>query len=546
MAGNIRLPGAYFQVRYVGADDLYSIRQIDESRFPPGGAPLSVDTARSKTAEDSGITATDNGSTFDVMVVYTPAARAAAGGTIAMQALINLAVAETNTAYSRSAVIPRLRLVHQEEVNYTESGDFSTDLNRLTNPADGFMDNVHALRDAHGADLVSLIIEGTSLCGLAWLMSNESSAFQSNAFSVVARVCATGNFSFGHELGHNMGLQHDRVDAPADGVFPYSHGYVDTPHGFRDIMGVAASCGGCMRIQNFSNPDVAFSGFPTGVVQSSPQSADAAASLNATAFTVANWRSEVTGSIAAAVLPSSRSVQVGATATAFATIINTSPVSATGCGLSLLTSLPGTFTYQTTDPATNQLTGVPNTSVDIAAAAVQSYVFALTLSAPLAPTDVQFSFSCANTAPAPIYIGLNTLLLSASAGPVPDIVALAATLGNDGIVNISGTNGPGVFAVAAINLGASGSVTVSADTGAATLPVNISLCETDPVIGNCISLIGNTVTTTIHANATPTFGVFVQGNGPVPFDPAINRIFIRFKDFVATTRGSTSVAVRTE
>jgi hypothetical protein len=184
--------------------------------------------------------------------------------------------------------------------------------------------------------------------------------------------------------------------------------------------------------------------------------------------------------------------------------------------------------------------------VDIAAAAAQSYVFALTLSAPLAPTDVQISFVCANTAPAPIYIGLNTLLLSASAGPVPDIVALAATLGNDGIVNISGTNGTGVFAVAAINLGASGSVTVSADTGAATLPVNISLCETDPVIGNCISAIGNTVTTTIHANATPTFGVFVQGNGPVAFDPAINRIFIRFKDFVATTRGSTSVAVRTE
>jgi peptidyl-Asp metalloendopeptidase len=81
--------------------------------------------------------------------------------------LINLAVAETNTAYSRSAVIPRLRLVHQEEVSYTESGDFSTDLNRLTNPSDGFMDNVHALRNAHGADLVSLIIEGASLCGLA-------------------------------------------------------------------------------------------------------------------------------------------------------------------------------------------------------------------------------------------------------------------------------------------------------------------------------------------------------------------------------------------
>ena len=85
--------------------------EIDESYFPPEGEPIQIDTARSETAQDIGITATDDGSRFDVMVVYTPAARAAAGGTTAMQALINLAVAETNTAYSRSAVIPRLRLV---------------------------------------------------------------------------------------------------------------------------------------------------------------------------------------------------------------------------------------------------------------------------------------------------------------------------------------------------------------------------------------------------------------------------------------------------
>jgi hypothetical protein len=54
------------------------------------------------------------------------------------------------------------------------------------------------------------------------------------------------------------------------------------------------------------------------------------------------------------------------------------------------------------------------------------------------------------------------------------------------------------------------------------------------------------VTTPINANATPTFGIFVQGNGIVPFDPAANRIFVRFKDAGAVTRGSTGVAVRTQ
>jgi hypothetical protein len=159
---------------------------------------------------------------------------------------------------------------------------------------------------------------------------------------------------------------------------------------------------------------------------------------------------------------------------------------------------------------------------------------------------VQLSFDCTNTDPAPINVGLNTLLLSASTAPVPDIVALGATLSNDGIVNIPGTNGTGAFAVATVNVGATEAITASADTGATSLPLTVSLCETNPATGQCISGIGSTVTTTINANATPTFGIFVQGNGNVPFDPALNRIFVRFKDSGAVTRGSTSVAVRTQ
>jgi hypothetical protein len=211
-----------------------------------------------------------------------------------------------------------------------------------------------------------------------------------------------------------------------------------------------------------------------------------------------------------------------------------------------LTSLPATFMYQTTDPATNQVTGAPNTPVNIAAGAAQSYVFALSPSAPVAPVDVQLNFGCANTNPTSIISGLNTLLFSASDTPVPDIVALAATPTNDGIVNIPGAGGTGVFSVATVNVGVQGVISASADTGATSLPLTVSLCETNSATGQCISGIGSTVTTTINANATPTFGIFVQGSGNVPFDPAANRIFVRFKDSGAVTRGSTGVAVRTQ
>jgi len=157
-----------------------------------------------------------------------------------------------------------------------------------------------------------------------------------------------------------------------------------------------------------------------------------------------------------------------------------------------------------------------------------------------------FSFDCLNTNPEPVNTGLNTLLFSASSILVSDILALAATPTNDGIVNVSGSNGAGAFAVATVNMGASGSITASADTGNASLPLNISLCRTNPVTGQCISAIGRSVTTTINVNATPTFGIFLQGAGNVPFDPAANRIFVRFKDSGNVTRGSTSVAVRTQ
>jgi len=246
--------------------------------------------------------------------------------------------------------------------------------------------------------------------------------------------------------------------------------------------------------------------------------------------------------LAAAILPSSRSVQVGDTATAFATIINLGPGTATACGIALPAGLPADFLFQTTDPATNALSGTPDTPVDILAGAAQSFVFAITPTAPFSPTDVQLVFDCTNTNPVNSLPGLNTLVLSASNTPTPDIVALAATLRNNGIVEVSEI---GAFAVATVNLGASGTIIVSADTGNAVLPVSISVCETN-LLGACLAppvSAAGSLPTQIDSGETPTFGFFVAASGNVPFDPAANRIFVRFKDSGGAVRGATSVAV---
>ena len=152
----------------------------------------------------------------------------------------------------------------------------------------------------------------------------------------------------------------------------------------------------------------------------------------------------------------------------------------------------------------------------------------------------------AGSAEAPLFVGVNTLLLSASQNPVPDIVALAATSGNNGIVDIPGATGTGAFAVATVNVGVAGTITASADTGGTVLPAVITLCQTNPATSVCLAPPAPTVTTTIAASATPTFAIFVRGTGQVPFNAAVNRIFVRFRDSTSVTRGSTSVAVRTQ
>jgi hypothetical protein len=249
----------------------------------------------------------------------------------------------------------------------------------------------------------------------------------------------------------------------------------------------------------------------------------------------------------ASVLPESRSAQVNGTVTAFATIINAGPNPVAGCSIAPLSGLPGTFVYQTTNPSTNAVTGSPNTPVAIPGNnQLQTFVLAFTPSAAFAPTNSVYSFSCADVPAAPIFNGVNTLLLSAATTQPPDVVTLAATTTNNGVVVVTGSPSEGAFAVATDNLGSSDTITVGTNTGSAALPITVTLCQTNPSTGACLQTPSSTVSTTINSNATPTFGIFVSATGTVPFLPANNRIFVTFTDSTNAIRGETSVAVETQ
>jgi len=307
VSGMIDLGGGGSRTRYQlqsTADGLTLLQEIDASTFPedhPGAvelvaptpvmAPLSGltgDKLAKGSQADGFIAKADAAATIDVMIVYSNQTAAAAGAAIGAQA--QQAVDTTNLVYANSGITTRLRLVYAGPANYDESGDFNTDLNRLTSGTDGYMDNVAMLRDTYGADLVSLFVENPQYCGLGWI--GPSAGY---GFTVVNRGCASSNLSYPHELGHNFGARHDTYVDPSTSPYAYGHGWVDVPQRWRDVMAYNNACAAygvsCTRIPYFSNPNMTYGSDLLG----STSTADTARVHNQNALTVANFRASKQG-----------------------------------------------------------------------------------------------------------------------------------------------------------------------------------------------------------------------------------------------------------
>ncbi|HEV7241504.1 MAG TPA: S-layer homology domain-containing protein [Thermoanaerobaculia bacterium] len=299
LTATVDFPGGNYAITRQ-PDGSYQVAQVATDRLPAEMPPRPVGSVVDLPESDVPI---DSGRLIDVMIVWTPSAESGGGGAAAMQSLAQASIDNANLTYLNSGIAQRLRLVHAQQVSYTERTScpgggtaFDCALDDITADGDGYMDNVHTLRNTHGVDLVSLFINSSAYCGLAWLPLPSSSTADTG-FSVIGyNGCPVANKSFVHELGHNMGAHHDPYVAPGPGAYAYSHGIVNLASRWRDVMSYNNQCAdtppntSCTRIQYMSNPKLTYGGATLG--DSSVR--NNTHTLNKTAKAVAAYRATAT------------------------------------------------------------------------------------------------------------------------------------------------------------------------------------------------------------------------------------------------------------
>ncbi len=309
-------------------------------------------------------------SVIDVAVFWTATAGAHLRGQAATRAQIDRMIAGTNQAYEDSAVHQRLSLVLAQQVNFQEINPnlirprargealaLSRTMDWLTTPGDGYLDEVHDLRDEFGADICVLLLGHLPYFGRAAAVE----AGASSAFALVG--AGTGIAGFARQLGHLQGLRRDRYwECSPDGVCPsrataYGYGYVnqrafetDAPESSRwlTIMATDAQCTDngvdCRRLLRFSNPDQVYPD-PGGHALGVTGQANAVRRLNERRKAVESFRLGPAGptlSVAPAITPVTEGMAAVFTVTLDKTAPYTLhvPVDVKGVGASLLGTPP--------------------------------------------------------------------------------------------------------------------------------------------------------------------------------------------------------------
>lgn len=233
----------------------------------------------------------ENTDTYDinVLIPYTENAEQYAISEYgSIEEVISQSLIKSQEALNNSQVFININLAHYYLTTYDDDANENVSANehlrRLTTSKtfevreDIFFTEVERLRIEHEADLVAAFLSEPNTGGIAWIM-NDINGIPDFGYSVNRIEQIAWTYTLIHEIGHNMGSHHSRIQslnpAPANGgLFNYSTGWawegLDNEGSsviFASVMTYEEETR--TRAPIFSNPEINWGGAPSGSVDQS-------------------------------------------------------------------------------------------------------------------------------------------------------------------------------------------------------------------------------------------------------------------------------------
>ncbi|MFF3645646.1 reprolysin-like metallopeptidase [Streptomyces sp. NPDC002564] len=211
---------------------------------------------------------------IDVLAGYTPAAVQRLGSEQAMLTRLRLAESYMNQALADSDVAASIDIVDSYDTGYRGDQTARRMLDKLSRPDDPELgEAAHRRREELGVDLVTVINDvpdGSSGQGSLPTRGRMDSEL---AYSAVDVQSLTEWYNLGHEIGHNLGMFHDRatLERQVPGGYeqllnsPSGTGWITPRRDHHTLMAYAESCGGlCTPVNQYSNTENMVEGQPLG------------------------------------------------------------------------------------------------------------------------------------------------------------------------------------------------------------------------------------------------------------------------------------------
>jgi hypothetical protein len=301
ITGDIFVDGHAYKIQTTKDAQVHQVIEVDEAAYahgptrhmakktnPDQDGPMAglAQSAKSSAVIQSASAAP---TTIPIIFAYTAtvAANAAAAGQDVRAAIQN-AASIVNTVWQNSGVnVTVTPIIVAADSSITDDaglllGDHLNYLSGFYAASNTGYAKLRQLRDANGAELVQLIIAGSDTdpsCGVAFVPDRPITwDGQTLTYSTVRYSCIGSTNA--HEIGHNMGLNHDRTTDNITDQSVYNVGYYDPIALTRDVMSYSNPCPRCKAQRLYSSPSLTVNGAPLGIAAGGTNPADGVRAVN--------------------------------------------------------------------------------------------------------------------------------------------------------------------------------------------------------------------------------------------------------------------------